>query len=131
MIGNEKQKRGALTLKSLEAKLCHLPRIAAFEKLKDKLLTGITETKANDAKRYPLRWRRRSLGIMTAAAAVLILASILIPYYNLAGPSQTSIAGLNDLTRHFVMTDQNNAAINDAEPCGLQWQSAGHNEPVF
>jgi len=91
MTQKRKKKSKRITIKSLAAKLRSLPEVEVPESLKPGLLAAIPDTQAKPApthqfRRYPA-W---DFGV-TAAAAVLIFALMLLVNYGLSTPLKTGI----------------------------------------
>ncbi|MHC4084552.1 MAG: hypothetical protein ACYSWZ_11925 [Planctomycetota bacterium] len=91
MTQKRKKKSKRITLKSLAANLRSLPEVEVPETLKPRLLAAIPDTQAkpapaNQFRRYPT-W---DFGV-TAAAAVLIFALMLLVNYGLSTPLKTGI----------------------------------------
>jgi hypothetical protein len=113
MAQNQEQRWQDMTLNSLEAKLRSFSLLEAPETLKAKLFAAIPAEKAKAAQQHRAQWWRGIGAWGTAAAAVVILALIFVPDYGPSMPSQTLIADLNDRPVRNLLTDQNNALVED------------------
>jgi hypothetical protein len=112
MADNKEQKWEDMTLKSLEAQLRHLANVEIPKTLKTKLFVGIPVTKAVCAQKHRVLLWPKIYSFGLAAAAVVILALILIPYYSPSVSSRTLIADINDRTVHHSLVDQNNPIVD-------------------
>ena len=107
MAKNQEQKSKDITLKSLAAKLRHLPEVEVPEKLEARLLAAIPERNSKAARIYQLRWYRAWDFGVTAAAAVLIFALMFLVNYGLSVSPHASITEF-DTSLNCTRWDQNN-----------------------
>ncbi|MHC4623774.1 MAG: hypothetical protein ACYS4W_07710 [Planctomycetota bacterium] len=118
MKGNEEHRDTDLTLKSLEARLCRLPEVDVPERLKARLLEAIPVDKEHVTQQRPIGWFLRvwDFGV-TAAAAVLIIASLLLVNYGLSVPSQTLLTEFDDTSLCYPRSDQNDFLFSQSGGC--------------
>jgi hypothetical protein len=91
MTQKRKKKSKRITLKSLAAHLRSLPEVEVPETLKPRLLAAIPDTQAKPAPAHQFRlYPAWDFGV-TAAAAVLIFALMLLVNYGLSTPLKTGI----------------------------------------
>ncbi|MDH4239359.1 MAG: anti-sigma factor [Phycisphaerae bacterium] len=117
MTQKREKKSKRITLKSLSAQLRSLPEVEVPETLKPRLLAAIPDTQAkpapaNQCRGYPA-W---DFGV-TAAAAVLIFALMLLVNYGLSTPSKTVIMEFDSSlccttwNQNSFLYDQNNTYL--------------------
>ena len=111
-------------MKSLKSRLCNLPQPDVPQRLKSALFAAIPKhTGPTASKPSPGPHRRAWDFGVTAAAAVIVLALLILVNYGLSVPPGASIAECDDaLTwytkwdRNTLLSDQNSAFIEKAAP---------------
>jgi hypothetical protein len=123
MTDNKRQKWEDVTLKSLKAELRRLADVKIPEALKARLFAAIPNAKTAviqhaQVQNHPRAW---DFGI-TAVAAVLIFALMLMVNYGLSVPSQMLKTEFHDtslyparLDQNNFLYDQNNTLIGDTD----------------
>jgi len=123
MAGNQEQEWKDMKLESLEAELRCLPGVRIPETLKAKLFARIPDSEAGASGESRVQWWARVWRFGAAVAAVVILALIFVPNYGPSGPSNVTIADLNDRPTRCVLADQNSTLVEDTNyvnRCGKQ-----------
>ncbi|MHC4619235.1 MAG: hypothetical protein ACYTEQ_15935 [Planctomycetota bacterium] len=108
MKPNRERKWKKLKPKSLEEKLRRLPDVDVPQRLKARLLAAIPVGKDTPSREVQFRWFPRAWDFgVTAAAAVMIIASLLLVNYGLSVPSQTLLTEFDDTSLCYPRWDQN------------------------
>ena len=114
MKDNKEQNDKNTTFKSIAAGLRSLPELKVPGKLKQKLFAAIpnrsaVKTKNRRVSKLSVIWR-----IGTAAAAIIILASILLSNLGRSTSSNKFTVETNEVSKHYILADQNNRFIIDS-----------------
>jgi hypothetical protein len=132
MTNNKEHGWEDMTLRSLEAELRRLPELEAPPALKAGLLAGIPAGHRQAQAKW--RYGRWDFGV-TAAAAVLIFASLFLVNYGLSMPPQTLLTGFNDTSLCGTLWDQGlydqNSCLEKSSLYELKWPVPGQNEPGY
>lgn len=121
MTQNQEHKWQDMTLKSLETELHHLRELEVPETLKAKLLAAIPDNSTKVTREQQVKWYQPAWDYgVTAAAAVLIFALMVMVNYGLSVPSQALLMGFDDTSlcypswdQNTLLYDQNNMSIAD------------------
>jgi len=110
-----------MTLKLLETELHRLRKVKVPEKLKAKLLAAIPDNNTKVTRKHQVKWYQPAWDYgVTAAAAVLIFALMVMVNYGLSVPPQALLMGFDDTSlcyprwdQNILLYDQNNIGIAD------------------
>ncbi|MFC1738754.1 hypothetical protein ACFL1G_06885 [Planctomycetota bacterium] len=114
MKDNKEKNDKDITLKSIAAGLRSLPELEVPGKLKQKLFATIPNRLTVITKNRRLRGLSVIWRIGTAAAAIIILASILLSNLGRSTSSNKFTVEMNEVSKHYVLADQNNRFIIDS-----------------
>ncbi|MHC4498019.1 MAG: hypothetical protein ACYS21_02765 [Planctomycetota bacterium] len=136
MTDNKDHRGKDMTLRSLKAELRRLPEVEAPQGLKARLLAAIPAGGQDFSSEPQAKWhyRRWDFGV-SAAAAVLILASLFMVNYGLSMPPQVLLTGFTDTSLGGTLWDQRlydqNSCLEKSLPYELKWPVASQNEPGY
>jgi hypothetical protein len=136
MTDNKEHRGKGMTLRSLKAELRRLPEVEAPRGLRARLLAAIPAGREGLASEPQAKghYRRWDFGV-SAAAAVLILASLFMVNYGLSVPTQVLLTGFTDTSLGGTLWDQGlydqNSCLEKSLPHELKWPVPGQNEPGY
>jgi len=114
MKDNKEQDDKDITLKSIGTRLRSLPELEVPDKLKPKLFAAIPNRSAVKTKNRRLRGLSSIWRIGTAAATIIILASVLLSNLGRSTSSNKFTVERKKVSKHYVLADQNNRFIIDS-----------------
>ncbi len=119
MATNRKQNRDDAALKSLETELRCLSKVEVPETLEARLLAAIPRMPTETARRRRIRWRRWTIGaVSAAAAAALIIAAVMLPLHRSTQNFQKSVGVSTDTSPPYVLGDQITRS-EETRPCDI------------
>jgi hypothetical protein len=136
MTDNKEHRGKDMTLRSLKAELRRLPEFEAPQGLKARLLAGIAAGGRDFSSEPQSRWCWGGWDFgVTAAAAVLIFASLFMVNYGLSMPRQMLPTRFNDTSLCGTLWDQGlydqNSCLEKSLLYELKWPVPGQNEPGY
>ena len=119
MASDQEHRREDRALRSLEDELRRLPKLEVPETLEARLLAAIPRMPTETARRRRIRWRRWTIGaVSAAAAAALIIAAVMLPLHRSTENFQKSMGVSTDTSPPYVLGDRITRS-EETRPCDI------------